>query len=193
MYHETFALHMSSFHHYKGKRLFFFFLATATLAYFNVGAPYGTTNMQKKLDFCSRVLLHVVGYRSHILLDAGYQLLKIVFDLADEVRFHLHHTMPGRWIGRGVPIAWPPPSPDLTPLNFFQWGFMNSFVYQVNNDDLQFKARMRSNIAAVIHSILPNTWTGVGLPLHTCLAVGRDSVVGIPTRYRLDCPGIEFR
>jgi hypothetical protein len=26
---------------------------------------------------------------------------------------------PGRWIGRGGPIAWPPRSPDLTPLDIF--------------------------------------------------------------------------
>lgn len=26
------------------------------------------------------------------------------------------------WIGRGGPIAWPPRSPDLNPLDFFLWG-----------------------------------------------------------------------
>ncbi|PNF43796.1 hypothetical protein B7P43_G09757, partial [Cryptotermes secundus] len=28
----------------------------------------------------------------------------------------------GQWIGREGPINWPPPSPDLTPMNFIFWG-----------------------------------------------------------------------
>ncbi|GFX27217.1 hypothetical protein TNCV_1563971 [Trichonephila clavipes] len=35
------------------------------------------------------------------------------------VHNHLHVTYPGRWIGRCGPIAWPPSSPNLNPLDFF--------------------------------------------------------------------------
>lgn len=35
------------------------------------------------------------------------------------VRDYLDIVFPNRWIGRGGPIAWPPRSPDLTPLDFF--------------------------------------------------------------------------
>ena len=35
-----------------------------------------------------------------------------------EVREYLNTRFPGRWIGRAAPIAWPPRSPDLTPLDF---------------------------------------------------------------------------
>jgi hypothetical protein len=28
----------------------------------------------------------------------------------------LDETFPGRWVGRGGPTAWPPRSPDLTPV-----------------------------------------------------------------------------
>ncbi|CAH2001904.1 unnamed protein product, partial [Acanthoscelides obtectus] len=35
-----------------------------------------------------------------------------------------------RWIGRGGPVAWPPRSPDLNPLDFFVWGFLKEKVYQ---------------------------------------------------------------
>jgi hypothetical protein len=37
---------------------------------------------------------------------------------------------PGRWIARGRPVAWPPRSPDLTPLDFFLWGHIRSLVYE---------------------------------------------------------------
>uniref|UniRef100_A0A914Z2X2 Transposase n=1 Tax=Panagrolaimus superbus TaxID=310955 RepID=A0A914Z2X2_9BILA len=39
------------------------------------------------------------------------------------VRAWLDATFPNRWIGRDSPImAWPPRSPDLTPMDYFFWG-----------------------------------------------------------------------
>jgi hypothetical protein len=35
-----------------------------------------------------------------------------------DVTTFLDETFPGRWVGRGGPTAWPPRSPDLTPLVF---------------------------------------------------------------------------
>ena len=45
-----------------------------------------------------------------------------------QVRHHLNETYPNRWIGRGGPVAWPPRSPDLTPLDFFLRGTMEELV-----------------------------------------------------------------
>lgn len=47
-----------------------------------------------------------------------------------QVREHLNQEYPNRWIGRGGPVAWPPRSPDLTPLDFFLWGAMEKMVYE---------------------------------------------------------------
>lgn len=33
------------------------------------------------------------------------------------------------WIGRGGTVAWPPRAPDLTPLDYFLWGWMKQKVY----------------------------------------------------------------
>jgi hypothetical protein len=38
----------------------------------------------------------------------------------------LDETFPGRWVGRGGPTAWPPRSPDLTPLDFFALGLLRT-------------------------------------------------------------------
>lgn len=46
-----------------------------------------------------------------------------------QVRQHLDNVFPGRWIGRGGPIAWPPRSPDLNPLDFYFWGHIKTMVY----------------------------------------------------------------
>ena len=31
---------------------------------------------------------------------------------------YLNECFPNRWLGRGGPVAWPPRSPDLTPLDY---------------------------------------------------------------------------
>ncbi|GFW22272.1 uncharacterized protein TNCV_1430261 [Trichonephila clavipes] len=51
-------------------------------------------------------------------------------DFSIDVRAHLQATFPGSWIGRGGPIAWPARSPDLSPLDFFLWGFLKGLVYE---------------------------------------------------------------
>ena len=38
--------------------------------------------------------------------------------LSTDIRAHLQATSPGDWIGRGGPIAWPPLSPNLSPVIF---------------------------------------------------------------------------
>ncbi|GBO16290.1 hypothetical protein AVEN_146960-1 [Araneus ventricosus] len=43
-------------------------------------------------------------------------------------------SYPARWIGHGGPVAWPPRSPDLNPLDFFFWGHMKSSVYETPVD-----------------------------------------------------------
>lgn len=34
-----------------------------------------------------------------------------------------------QWIGRFGPVRWPPRSPDLTPMDFFLWGYVKGEVY----------------------------------------------------------------
>lgn len=52
---------------------------------------------------------------------------------ANTVRAFLDHNFPDHWIGRGCnerSISWPPRSPDLTPCDFFLWGYIKENVYQ---------------------------------------------------------------
>ena len=46
------------------------------------------------------------------------------------VREYLNKSFPSRWFGHGGPIAWPPRSPDLTPLDYYLWGHMKRSVYE---------------------------------------------------------------
>ena len=46
-----------------------------------------------------------------------------------QVRQFLDTYFAGQWMGRGGPLSWPPRSPDLTPLDFFIWGYLKQKVY----------------------------------------------------------------
>lgn len=48
------------------------------------------------------------------------------------VRQYLNNNYGNHWIGRAGPIAWPPRSPDLTPLDYYLWGHVKSLVYAAN-------------------------------------------------------------
>ena len=53
------------------------------------------------------------------------------------VRAWLNETFPERWIGRRGPIEWPARSPDLTPADFFMWGFLKDKVYARNPRNIE--------------------------------------------------------
>lgn len=52
------------------------------------------------------------------------------------VRAYLDGQFPQRWIGRRGAIEWPARSPDLTPLDFFLWGYLKSKVYATKPQNL---------------------------------------------------------
>jgi hypothetical protein len=51
------------------------------------------------------------------------------------VPYVLNNSYLDRWIGRGGPTAGPPRSPDLNPLQFYQWRQLKSRVYAVSLDN----------------------------------------------------------
>jgi len=73
---------------------------------------------------------------------------------ATEVRDYLDHNFPERWIGRDGPIPWPARSPDLTPLDFYLWGYVKHEVFKTPTRDL---AELRQKITTVIRSITAAT------------------------------------
>jgi hypothetical protein len=86
-------------------------------------------------------------------------------------RNHLDGEMVRRWIGRGGPIALPPRSLDLTPLDFFLWGYVKNIVYKVKINYLQ---RLKARIMDAVSTVTPNTpqatWNEVEYRLDICRA-----------------------
>ncbi|GFV69932.1 transposable element Tc3 transposase [Trichonephila clavipes] len=64
----------------------------------------------------------------------------------------LKDTFGDRLISRFGPVNWPPRSCDLTPLDYFLWGYVKSLVYA---DKLQPLDHLEDNIRRVIADIRP--------------------------------------
>lgn len=70
-------------------------------------------------------------------------------DFAFDAQLYLYTKPLQRWTGRD-PIAWPTESPHFTTLDFFLWGFENTYVSPIQVHSLyNVKERMGSAIAAV--------------------------------------------
>ncbi|KAJ4449697.1 hypothetical protein ANN_01101, partial [Periplaneta americana] len=83
-------------------------------------------------------------------------------------RRYLDRRFPVRWIGRGGPIAWPPRSPDLNPLDFYLWDHLKSLVYSSPVPDLE---SLRNRIVACSEDIrnTPGVWDHVRRSMrHRC-------------------------
>ena len=75
------------------------------------------------------------------------------------VRDFLNETFPNRWIGRNGPAPWPPRSPDITPLDFFLWGYVKDRVYRTPVLDVEtLQSRIIEVLATVNEEMLENTW-----------------------------------
>lgn len=65
----------------------------------------------------------------------------------------LREKFPGRLLSKGGDQNWPPRSCDLTPLDFFLFGYLKSRVYANNPQTLQ---QLKDNIRRAIAEISPD-------------------------------------
>jgi len=71
------------------------------------------------------------------------------------VREWLQQRFPRRWIGRGdrhTPVPWPARSPDLTPMDFFLWGYIKELVYRTPSQSVD---DLKRRIVSACQSITP--------------------------------------
>jgi len=91
---------------------------------------------------------------------------------ARDVRNWLDSNFSNKWIGRGGPVEWPARSPDLTPLDFFLWGYIKSQVYV---DSPRTLAQLKNNIKAAVNTIsvemLKNVWVEWEIRLKHLIAI----------------------
>lgn len=104
-------------------------------------------------------------------LESWFQLDGCPAHYGRDVRDWLDNNYPGRWIGRGGPVPWPPRSPDLTPLDFFLWGTVKENVYREpvrSRDDLIQRIEMACNQITAEHRL--DAVRSVTTRCHACIA-----------------------
>jgi len=89
----------------------------------------------------------------------------------------LDATFPNWWIWRDGPTAWPPRSPDITPLDFFSWRYVKDKVFSTPVPDItNLKARITDAFGTITEDILENTWREIDCRLHVLRAAKRAHV-----------------
>jgi len=72
-----------------------------------------------------------------------------------------------RVISKGL---WPPRSPDLTPPDYFLWGYLKGRVYQNKPRTIDaLKANITEEIQAVTADVLARTFQNMARRVHSCL------------------------
>lgn len=88
------------------------------------------------------------------------------------VRAFLNQTFPERWIGRRGAVEWPARSPDLTPLDFFFWGFLKTKVYETRPQNLdELRMRIENACRLVTPEMLENVRHAFESRLYFCQEV----------------------
>lgn len=86
------------------------------------------------------------------------------------VRNYLDNVFANRWIGRRGSIEWPPRSPDLTPLDFFLWGYLKSKVYLNRPQNInELKERIRIEVAQITPEVIENVREEFAARLSHCI------------------------
>lgn len=88
------------------------------------------------------------------------------------VREWLDQKFPGRWIGRRGPIEWPPRSPDLTPPDFFLWGYLKDIVYRGRPSTCdELRSRIEQACGEITKEMCERACKNVEVRLRRCLEI----------------------
>ena len=78
-----------------------------------------------------------------------------------------------------MPTLWPARSPDITPLDFFLWGYVKTNVFKSEIKDIDdLKTKITEAVASVRPEMLVNTWKEVKSRLEMLAENGRSHVEG---------------
>jgi hypothetical protein len=115
-----------------------------------------TVNSANCLDMLE---LFAVSQVAHLQLNVFFQQDGTPPHWGLTVRKSLNKTIPNRWIGRDGSITWLPRSPDITPLDFFFWGYVKNQVFRSKiASAVELRARINNTVASGTPQMLENTW-----------------------------------
>lgn len=75
--------------------------------------------------------------------------------------------------GTNGPIRWPPRSCDITPPDFWLWGYLKNIIYQERSNNLeQLMERTRGAFETITPMMIRNATHGALKRCQACIAVG---------------------
>lgn len=94
------------------------------------------------------------------------------------VRNYLQEYFGNRWIGRYGPVNWPARSPDLSPLDFFLWGYVKQRVYNSNLDNNIeiLKQKITEAVNSVTEDMIHNVYKEFVCRTERCVEVGGNHI-----------------
>ena len=93
------------------------------------------------------------------------------------VQNRLNEKLDGRWIGRRGAIEWPARSPDLTPCDFFLWGYLKNKVYGQRVRDIQHLKERITHFVNELNTdkeLLRRVCRSVAVRIEDCIAAKGD-------------------
>ena len=92
-----------------------------------------------------------------------------------DVRDFLNMRLRNRWVGRGGGVdktflSWPPRSPDLTPCDFFVWGYVKDVVYvpPLPANQRELRARINNAFQQIGRDMLQRVWQELDYRVDIC-------------------------
>ncbi|KAG5311381.1 SETMR methyltransferase, partial [Acromyrmex insinuator] len=95
-----------------------------------------------------------------------------------QVKNYLNERFSNRWIGLGSTTTqiWPPRSPDLTPLDFFLWGYLKEKVYKTEPTTMEdMKDRIRRACQDIPPTFLQNVRNSFQRRINKCMEVNGEA------------------
>ena len=86
------------------------------------------------------------------------------------VREWIDEKFPSRWIGRRKPFDWPVPLPNLTPCDFFLWGYLKDIVFKEPcTSVMQLQDKIQEICAAITKAMCRKVYHSVAQRPRNCL------------------------
>lgn len=130
----------------------------------NIVGPFfidGNLTALKYLELLRDQILPAIRNLGRNIDHIWYQQDNCPAHCARNVQFFLRETFGTRIICGRNTIAWPPRSPDLSPLDFFFWGYVKQTIYQHEYNRAHNLQELRIKIIDAVNNIPPAMLTQV--------------------------------
>lgn len=139
-----------------------------------------TVNSQRYLAMLKDFFLPELRRKHIALKDTWFQQDGATPHIANIVMDLLKSKFKEKFISRNGPMRWPPRSPDLTPPDFFLWGYCKAKVYETNpRNTADLKAEITRVIRSIPQAMLTSVFNGMVIRLRDCIQANGEHLASV--------------